>query len=88
MPIGCGTWPAGILLFHVLFSINWLLVWLVGPNWPNGGEVDIIEGVNVNVVNQATLHTSSGCTMNGVSRSQSGKGLSDDCVAADNSNSV
>jgi len=72
MPIGCGTWPA---------------VWLVGPNWPNGGEVDIIEGVNVNVVNQATLHTSSGCTMNGVSRSQSGKGLSDDCVAADNGNS-
>lgn len=25
----CGTWPA---------------FWLVGPNWPNNGEVDIIEG--------------------------------------------
>ena len=23
---GCGTWPA---------------FWLVGPNWPNGGEIDV-----------------------------------------------
>lgn len=27
MPTGCATWPA---------------YWTVGPNWPNGGEVDII----------------------------------------------
>jgi hypothetical protein len=25
----CGTWPA---------------MWLLGPNWPWGGEIDIIEG--------------------------------------------
>ncbi|KAI0315870.1 concanavalin A-like lectin/glucanase domain-containing protein [Amylostereum chailletii] len=31
MPKGCGTWPA---------------IWEVGSNWPNGGEVDILEGVN------------------------------------------
>jgi hypothetical protein len=47
MPYGCGTWPA------------W---WLVGPNWPNGGEIDIIEGVNAQTEVDTTLHTSNGCT--------------------------
>jgi len=48
MPYGCGTWPA------------W---WLVGPNWPYSGEIDIIEGVNANVYDTTTLHTSEGCVM-------------------------
>jgi len=48
MPTGCGTWPA------------W---WLVGPNWPNSGEIDIIEGVNTQTNDATTLHTSNGCTM-------------------------
>jgi len=48
MPTGCGTWPA------------W---WLVGPNWPNSGEIDIIEGVNANNFVSTTLHTNNGCTM-------------------------
>jgi len=50
MPTGCGTWPA------------W---WLVGPGWPNGGEIDIVEGVNMNSVDATTLHTSTGCDMSG-----------------------
>ena len=50
MPTGCGTWPA------------W---WLVGPNWPNNGEIDIIEGVNTQTQDKSTLHTSYGCTMPG-----------------------
>jgi hypothetical protein len=37
---------------------------MVGPNWPNAGEIDIIEGVNQNSNNAMTLHTSSGCTIN------------------------
>ncbi|KAI0315874.1 endo-beta-glucanase [Amylostereum chailletii] len=45
MPKGCGTWPA---------------IWEKGPNWPNNGEVDIIEGANDVPPNQSTLHTSSG----------------------------
>ncbi|KAF9040367.1 glycoside hydrolase family 16 protein [Hymenopellis radicata] len=48
MPTGCGTWPA------------W---WSNGPNWPIGGEIDIIEGVNNYTNNQATVHTDTGCTI-------------------------
>jgi len=55
MPTGCGTWPA------------W---WLVGPNWPSGGEIDIIEGVNKQTVDQSTLHTNDGCNMNNDDQSQ------------------
>ncbi|KAK0232388.1 2 beta-glucan [Armillaria nabsnona] len=71
MPQGCGTWPA---------------VWTVGPNWPNGGEIDIIEGVNNQASNQATLHTSSGCTMPSGSRAQSGVSLQNECDVNVNSN--
>ncbi|ORY92616.1 concanavalin A-like lectin/glucanase domain-containing protein [Leucosporidium creatinivorum] len=44
MPYGCGTWPA------------W---WMTGPNWPAGGEFDILEGVSLQTANQITVHTSS-----------------------------
>jgi len=50
MPEGCGTWPA-------FWSLS-----QKGP-WPNGGEIDIIEGVNRDVANLASLHTTPGCTM-------------------------
>ncbi|EED82529.1 hypothetical protein POSPLDRAFT_112923 [Postia placenta Mad-698-R] len=48
MPTGCGTWPA---------------FWSNGPNWPAGGEIDIVEGVNTYTNNQATIHTNPGCTI-------------------------
>lgn len=48
MPTGCGIWPA---------------FWSNGPNWPAGGEIDIIEGVNDYTNNQATIHTNVGCTI-------------------------
>lgn len=49
MPGGiCGVWPS---------------FWMVGPNWPSQGEIDIIEGVNTYATNAVTLHTSAGCTM-------------------------
>ncbi|KAF2259973.1 mixed-linked glucanase precursor, partial [Lojkania enalia] len=44
----CGTWPA-----------FWLLS--ATQEWPNGGEIDILEGVNDYESNSVTLHTSAGC---------------------------
>jgi len=51
MPTGCSTWPA---------------FWTYGPNWPVGGEIDIIEGVNVMTADATTLHTMPTCDMSGV----------------------
>ncbi|EJF56379.1 2 beta-glucanase [Dichomitus squalens LYAD-421 SS1] len=70
MPQGCGTWPA---------------VWEVGADWPNNGEVDILEGVNDQSPNQATLHTSSGCSMPS-SRDQSGNSVGNNCDTASTNN--
>ncbi|BEI84705.1 hypothetical protein CcaverHIS002_0501060 [Cutaneotrichosporon cavernicola] len=59
MPVGCGTWPA------------W---WQNGPNWPEGGEIDILEGVNAFTKNQVSLHSGRGCTMpNNLENNQLGK---------------
>jgi len=37
--------------------------WTNGPNWPAGGEIDIVEGVNNYTDNQATIHTNPGCSL-------------------------
>ncbi|KAI9758428.1 MAG: hypothetical protein M4579_003057 [Chaenotheca gracillima] len=58
----CGTWPA---------------FWLVGPSWPNDGEIDIIEGVNDQVGNEMTLHTGPGCSVG--DSGYTGKGGTKNC---------
>jgi hypothetical protein len=73
-PTGCATWPA---------------LWLSDPsNWPTNGEIDVMEAVNVvsSAENQLTLHTSSGCSMGGVKRKETGKSLTSSCVNSTDDN--
>lgn len=72
MPGGaCGTWPA-----------FWLLS--TSAQWPNGGEVDIIEGVNTQSTNTMAVHTNAGCSISN-NGSMSSQILTSNCdVAAPN----
>ncbi|EUC65412.1 family 16 endo-1,3(4)-beta-glucanase from glycoside hydrolase, putative [Rhizoctonia solani AG-3 Rhs1AP] len=64
MPQGCGSWPA---------------YWTTNTaNWPAAGEIDIIEGVNDQAPNAATLHTTAGCTQP-FTRDQTGTTTTTDC---------
>lgn len=54
-----------------IFDINhipsaqgvWSALWMTGSNWPQQGEIDIIEGVHETTMNALSTHTSQGCTM-------------------------
>lgn len=72
MPWGCATWPA----FWTLSA--------TGP-WPQGGEIDVIEGVNQLSENLVSLHTSPNCSMP-QSRDQTGVVASTNCDASVNYN--
>lgn len=49
MPAGAGVWPA------------W---WLTDEtNWPDNGEIDIVEGINNQTRAKTALHTSAQCSM-------------------------
>lgn len=62
----CGTWPA-----------FWLLS--ASGKWPVGGEVDIFEGVNDEVRNKMTLHTTAGCRIEPTTKGFTGKIDTPDC---------
>ena len=47
----CGSWPA-------FWTSN-------VANWPNNGEIDIIEGVNNQYVNHFAFHTGGTCSVQG-----------------------
>ncbi|PWN48245.1 hypothetical protein IE53DRAFT_364059 [Violaceomyces palustris] len=50
MPTGCGVWPA-----------FWSTPEDPSGGWPNGGEIDVIEGVHDFSRNMYSIHTTSGC---------------------------
>lgn len=60
----CGLWPA---------------FWMFGPNWPNSGEIDIIEGVNTQASNAVTLHTGAGCSVSNAGSAPGTKLVSSNC---------
>jgi hypothetical protein len=75
MPVGCSTWPS---------------FWTVGPNWPYGGEIDIVEGINDQARNQMTLHsgTSNACTIDTDDSYQyTGSVISTNCYSTEDSDS-
>ncbi|CAG9997530.1 unnamed protein product [Clonostachys byssicola] len=68
-PSDCGLWPA---------------FWAYGKNWPNGGEIDIIEGVNTAHKNLISAHTAEGCSQDPWEVSQStGLQRNTDCFVGD-----
>ena len=62
MPPGqCGVWPACRSTVFVRIpetkELTARAVWMYGPNWPNSGEIDIIEGANTATKNLMSGHT-------------------------------
>ncbi|KAJ5155646.1 concanavalin A-like lectin/glucanase domain-containing protein [Penicillium capsulatum] len=58
----CGSWPA---------------FWMVGSDWPENGEVDIIEGVNRQAENRMALHSNWQCMID--IRGYSGTAVTQNC---------
>ncbi|KAF5358593.1 hypothetical protein D9758_007731 [Tetrapyrgos nigripes] len=65
IPYGCSVWPS---------------LWTLGANieWPNGGEIDVIEAINMLPQNQMALHTLPGCWQAG-DNGQTGLTDTNDC---------
>lgn len=69
LPYGCTVWPS----FWSYIGDNLI--------WPRGGEIDIIEAINLMSHNQVALHTTLGCTAPAANASQrqTGQLIQGDC---------
>jgi len=88
------TYSSGLFIFDVIHSpygcATWPALWISDlVSWPSGGEIDVMESVNVgDTGNHMALHTTKGCKV-GKSRrrKQSGKALTYNCYNGTNANS-
>ncbi|KLO18259.1 hypothetical protein SCHPADRAFT_845310 [Schizopora paradoxa] len=75
LPFGCSVWPA---------------FWSQGQVWPDDGEIDILEGVNLQKNNRFSLHTLNGCkhpdASSALSSLETGSLVSTDCFNQTNFN--
>lgn len=69
MPVGCSQWPA---------------FWTTSPDWPVGGEIDILEGVNLQTKGQYAVHTVEGCKLTAETSQLTGTIGATDCNATTN----
>ncbi|KAJ4291122.1 hypothetical protein N0V90_010320 [Kalmusia sp. IMI 367209] len=60
----CGSWPAYWLLGQQQVGTD---------DWPKGGEIDLLEGVNLDSAAAVTLHTSEGCAVDNATSSIQGR---------------
>ncbi|WRT65338.1 uncharacterized protein IL334_002281 [Kwoniella shivajii] len=74
LPYGCSVWPA-------FWSYG------KGATWPQQGEIDTIEGVNMGYSNQMALHTEDGCAITTSSSAYTGTVNDTSCYYEDNDNS-
>lgn len=71
IPYGCSVWPA------------W---WSSAVNWPQGGEIDTLEGVNQVTMSHMALHTKPGCKQSNTTVETSTLVNSTDCSTLVNNN--
>ncbi|WVQ77422.1 hypothetical protein IAR50_007108 [Cryptococcus sp. DSM 104548] len=74
LPYGCSVWPA-------FWSYG------EGATWPEQGEIDTIEGVNMGFSNRMALHTEDGCSIDASSSGYTGTVNDTSCYYSDNENS-
>ncbi|KZS88999.1 hypothetical protein SISNIDRAFT_445408 [Sistotremastrum niveocremeum HHB9708] len=73
LPFGCSVWPA---------------FWTSGQVWPDQGEIDMVENVNLQTANQYSLHTLQGCQhpQSLADPIETGQFISSDCFNQTNGN--